>query len=82
MSEEKNGNLTKETLQSLETCNKGLFKAISLVFFKKVFLKNFAKFTGKQLCQSFIFNKVAGFLKNKLPHRCFLVTFVKFLTIL
>ena len=27
---------------------------------KKGVLKNFAKFTGKHLCQSFFFNKVAG----------------------
>ena len=30
------------------------------VFCKKDVLKNFAKFTGKQLCQSLFFNKVAG----------------------
>ena len=30
------------------------------VFCKKSVLKNFAKFTGKQLCQSLFFNKVAG----------------------
>ena len=30
------------------------------VFYKKVVLKNFAKFTGKHLCQSLVFNKVAG----------------------
>ena len=30
------------------------------VFCKKVILRNFAKFTGKRLCQSFFFNKVAG----------------------
>ena len=30
------------------------------VFFKKVVLRNFAKFTGKYLCQSFFFNKVVG----------------------
>ena len=30
------------------------------VFYKKRCSKNFAKFTGKQLCQSFFFNKVAG----------------------
>ena len=28
---------------------------------KKVFLEDFAKFTGKHLCQSLLFNKVAGF---------------------
>ena len=30
------------------------------VFCKKGVLKNFAKFTGKHLCQSLLFNKVAG----------------------
>ena len=32
----------------------------SEVFCKKEVLRNFAKFTGKHLCQSFFFNKVAG----------------------
>ena len=30
------------------------------VFYKKGVLRNFAKFTGKHLCQSLFFNKVAG----------------------
>ena len=30
------------------------------VSFKKSVLRNFAKFTGKHLCQSLFFNKVAG----------------------
>ena len=30
------------------------------VFCKKVVLRNFTKFTGKHLCQSIFFNKVAG----------------------
>ena len=30
------------------------------VFYKKGILRNFAKFTGKHLCQSLFFNKVAG----------------------
>ena len=30
------------------------------VFCKKVVLKNFGKFTGKHLCQSLYFDKVAG----------------------
>ena len=30
------------------------------MFCKKYFLRNFAKFTGKHLCQSLFFNKVAG----------------------
>ena len=47
------------------------------VFCKKGVLRNFSKFTGKHLCQSFFFNKVAG-----LRHRCFPVNFVKFPTTL
>ena len=45
---------------------------------KKVF-RNFTKFTGKHLCQSLFFNKVAGrrtafLLKKRLWHRCFCET--------
>ena len=51
---------------------------------KKGVLKNFIKFTGKHLCQSFFFNKVSGLrtaalLKKMLWHRCFPVNFAKFL---
>ena len=51
---------------------------------KKGVLKNFAKFTGKHLCQCIFFIKVAGLrpatlLKMRLWHRCFPVNFVKFL---
>ena len=42
---------------------------------KKYALKNFAKFTGKHLCQSLFFNKL---LKKRLWHRCFPVNFPKF----
>ena len=54
------------------------------VFCEKGVLRNFAKFTGKHLCQSLFFNKVAGLrpatlLKKRLWHRCFPVNFVKFL---
>ena len=54
------------------------------VFCKKGVLRNFAKFTGKHLCQSLFFDKVAGLraatlLKKRLWHRCFHVSFVKFL---
>ena len=47
-------------------------------------LENFTKFTGKQLCHSLFFNKVAGLRpaalsKKRLWHRCFPVNFVKFL---
>ena len=46
------------------------------VFCKKGVLRNFAKFTGKHLCQSLFFNKVAGLrpstlLKKRLWYRCF-----------
>ena len=30
------------------------------MFYKKGVLKNFAKFTGKHLCDSFLFNRVAS----------------------
>ena len=51
---------------------------------KKGVLRNFAKFTGKHLCQRLFFNKVAGLrpatlLKKSLWHRCFPVNFAKFL---
>ena len=54
------------------------------MFCKKGVLRNSAKFTGKHLCQSLYFNKVAGFrpvtlLKKRLWHRCFPVNFAKFL---
>ena len=48
------------------------------MFCKKGVLRNFTKFTGKHLCQSLFFNKVAG-LRPKSWHRCFPVNFVKFL---
>ena len=49
---------------------------------KKVFLKNFTKFSGKYLCWSLFFNKVSGMrpttlLKMILQQRCFPVNFVK-----
>ena len=53
------------------------------VFCEKDFLRNFTKFTGKHLCQSLFFNKVADrpatLLKKRLWHRCFPVNFLKFL---
>ena len=54
------------------------------VFCKKDVLRNFAKFTGKHLCQSFFFDKVAGLrlailLKKRPWRRCFPVNFAKFL---
>ena len=54
------------------------------VFHKKGLVRNFAKFTGKHLCQRLFFNKVTGLrpvtlLKKSLWHRCFPVNFTKFL---
>ena len=54
------------------------------MFCKKGVLWSFTKFTGKHLCQSHFFNKVAGLrsttlLKKKLWHRYFPVIFAKFL---
>ena len=51
---------------------------------KKGVLRNFTKFTWKQLCQSLCFNKVADLspatlFKERLWHRCFPVKFAKFL---
>ena len=42
------------------------------VLYKKVFLEIWQKFTGKHLCQSLFFNKVAGliFLKQKQLTEC------------
>ena len=54
------------------------------MFFKKCVLKDFAKFTGKQLYQSLFFNKVADLilltlLKRRLRHRYFPKNFARFL---
>ena len=47
---------------------------------KKGVLRNFTKFTGKHLCQSLFFNKTfSTLLKKRLWHRCFPVSFLKFL---
>ena len=52
---------------------------------KKGVLTNFAKFTGKHLCQNLFFNKAAGLAcnfieKETLPqHRCFPMKIAKFL---
>ena len=56
------------------------------MFCKRGVFTNFAKSTGKHLCQSLFFNKVAGLrpailLKNRLWHGCFSVNFAKFLEI-
>ena len=50
------------------------FKRQPEAFYEKGVLRNFAKFTGKYLCKSLFFNKVAGLI---LWHRCFRVSFAK-----
>ena len=55
------------------------------MFCKKGALGNSTKFTGKHLCQSFFFNKVAGLkpgtlLKERPWYMCFPVNFAKFIT--
>ena len=54
------------------------------MFYKKGVPKNFAKFTGKCLCGSLVFNKVIGLspatlLKKRLQYMHFPVNFGKFL---
>ena len=54
------------------------------VFYKKGVLRNFAKLTGKHLCQSLFFKKSASvrpatLLLMRLWHQCFPVNFAKFL---
>ena len=54
------------------------------MLFKKSVLRNFAKFTGKHLCQGLFLNKVEGLrpptlLKIRLWHRCFPENLAKFL---
>ena len=46
---------------------------------KKSVLRNFAKFTGKHLCQSLFFNKVVGLLKRGPSTSFSPVDFAKFL---
>ena len=55
------------------------------MFFQKDVLKNFGMFTGKTPVQESPFNKVVdldtyNFIKNRLQHWCFPVTFAHFLT--
>ena len=49
------------------------------MFNKKCVFINFAKFTGKHLCWSLFFNKVADLLKKRLKHRSFPVNFAEVL---
>ena len=51
----------------------------SHMFFKIGVLRNFAIFTGKQLCWSLFLIKLQTFIKKRLQHRCFPVNIAKFL---
>ena len=58
--------------------------SLSEVFCKKGVFRNFTRFTGKHLCQSLFFNKVAGLrpttlVNKRLQNRYFPVNSVKFL---
>ena len=48
---------------------------------RKDFLRNFAKFTGKHLCQGLFMSgpEVCNFIKKRLWYRCISVNFAKFL---
>ena len=55
------GYLGRENLEKLGNIEIGRSRSSRQeVFFKKGILRNFAKFTGKRLCQSLFFDKVAG----------------------
>ena len=61
-----------------------VLNALQTRVYKKSVPRSFVKFTGKHLCQSLSFNKVAGLspatlLKKRLWHGCFPVKFAKFL---
>ena len=54
------------------------------VYCRKGVLRNFAKFTGKHMCQIIFFSEAAGLrpatlFKKRLWHRCLSVNFAKFL---
>ena len=56
-------------------------KQPQVVFCKKGVLRDFLKFTGKHLCQSLLFNKVAGmtlYSKRETGTRVFLCIFQNF----
>ena len=64
-------------------CSKQPLRSSHQCSVRKGVLRNFAKFTGKHLCRSPFFKKVASlacnFIKKEARHSCFPVNFVKFL---
>ena len=77
--------VSSQVKRNLFSFNRGSHRRRSV---RKGVLRNFAKFTGKHLCQSLFVNKAAGLrptspslFKKRLWHRGFPVNFVKFLRI-
>ena len=74
------------TLRSMRRCIKDPQKQPSEVLYKKAVLKNFAKFTGKHLCQSFFSVNFEKFLRTPFLQNtsggCFKMWLLKYLTIL
>ena len=75
----KNVEIKEKLLSSFILTFRGKWESIKIGV-----LRNFAKFTGKHLCQSLFLNKVAvlrpaALLKKRLWRRCFPVNFAKFL---
>ena len=79
------GSRTFRSLSLFVEKSDGLFRGSRrMCSVRKDALRNFAKLTGKHLCQSIFFNKVIGLwsttlLTKRLQHRCFPVNFAKFL---
>ena len=78
--------LSRHAFWNLETKLLAVFRSShQRCSIRKGVLRNFAKFTGKRLCQSLFFNNVAGLRPAILLKRdfdtgvCFLMNFVKFL---
>ena len=72
----RNVDSTNFSFTELVTCNLKAFMFWETVAFQKGILKNLTKFTGKHLCWSLFFCKVAGLspatsLKKRHSHRCF-----------
>ena len=68
-------NICEGLLLKISISVASLQAVVQRCFCKKGVPRNFAKFTGKQLCQSLFLNKVAGL---RLWHRSFPVNFEKF----
>ena len=80
-----NAPLSHTSMMLYITCKVLVISLLTLLMFcKKGVLRNFIRFTGKHLCRSLFFDKVAGLrpatlLKKRLWHRRFPENFAKFL---